>query len=313
MANMQTMEFPRHRVGALLELATRLLASRKPKTDNSAFARELLVGFQEVCQRYGLDALDVDVDDTAAVAARLAEANLDGGGPRNAKPQQVVDSLGLTIVDAPEGITLDDQVRRNALAAIARVMEPTLALPGLRDAIIASARPRIDENHFRAFEQISAQLDERGVRLNKTPKVPVDQLHAVQRLLAQARHEILERSARTAIDEVKKLLPDDAAARVDTPVSAKLTPRDVAILRGCDPRIPQSAVVGALLAGLADTIPIVWREAEKQARPYGASQKFAVGELVEHPKFGRGSVVSVLNGRMEVEFPDGKRALVCAK
>ena len=307
------MEFPRHRLGALLELATRLLASRKPKTDNAVFARELLSGFQEVCQRYGLDAVDINVDETGPVAAKLAEANLDGGGPRNAKPQQVVDSLGLTLVDAPEGIALDDQVRVNALAAISRVMEPALALPGLRDAIIATARPRIDENHFRAFEQISAQLDDRGVRLNKTPKVPIDALQAVQRLLADARREILERAARTAIDQVKDLLPADAAARIDVPVSHKLTPRDVAIQRASDPRIPLSAVVSELLAGLSDTIPIAWREAEKPVRPYGASQKFAVGELIEHPKFGRGSVLSALNGRMEVEFADGKRSLVCAK
>lgn len=307
------MEFPRHRLDTLLELAVRLLSSRKPKTDNSVFARELLSGFQDICQRYGLDAIEVDIDNTEPVAARLAEANLDGGGPRNAKPQQVVDSLGLTFVDAPEGISLDDKVRVDALAAISRVMEPALALPALRDKIIATARPRIDENHFRAFEQIIAQLDERGVRLNRTPKVPLDALHAIQRLLAEARHEILARAAREAIEQVKALLPAEAAERIDQPVTRKLTPRDVAILRACDPRIPLGAVGSELLAGLADTIPIAWRAAEKPVRPYGASQKFTVGELIEHPKFGRGTVASVLNGRMEVEFADAKLTLVCAK
>lgn len=307
------MDFPRHRVGPLLELATRLLASRKPKTDNAVFARELLGGFQELCQRYGLDSLDVDVDNTGPVAARLAEANIDGGGPRNAKPQQVVDSLGLTLVDAPAEIGLDDEVRVNALAAIARVMEPVLAQPGLRDSIIATARPRIDEGHFRTFELVSAQLDERGVRINRTPKVPLDALHAVQRLLAEARREILARATGTAIDQVKDLLPADAAARIDVPITHKLTPRDVAIARACDPRVPQSAVIAAVLDGLVDTIPIAWRAAEKPVRPYGASQKFVVGELIEHPKFGRGSVVSVLNGRMDVEFADTKLTLVCAK
>jgi hypothetical protein len=297
----------------LLELAVRLLASRKPKTDNSVFARELLSGFQDICQRYGLDAIEVDVDNTGPVAARLAEANLDGGGPRNAKPQQVVDSLGLTLVDAPEGISLDNKVRVDMLAGITRVLEPALALPGLRDKIIATARPRIDESHFRAFEQISAQLDDRGVRLNRTPKVPLDALHAIVRLLADARHEILSGAAREAIDQVKGLLPAEAAERIDQPVTHKLTPRDVAILRACDPRIALSAVPSELLAGLSDTIPIAWREAEKPVRPYGASQKFAVGELIEHPKFGRGTVTSVLNGRMDVEFADTKLTLVCAK
>jgi hypothetical protein len=307
------MEFPRHRLGTLLELAVRLLSGRKPKTDNAVFARELLSGFHDICRRYGLDAIDVDVDNTGLVASRLAEANLDGGGPRNAKPQQVVDSLGLTLVDTGEGISLDDKVRVDMIAAIARVMEPAIALPGMRDKIIATARPRIDESHFRAFEQITAQLDERGVRINRTPKVPVDVLHAIQRLLAEARHEILERAAREAIDQVKPLLPPEAAERVDQPVTHKLTPRDVAILRACDPRIPLSAIAGELLAGLSDTIPIAWREAEKPVRPYGASQKFAPGELIEHPKFGRGTVTSVLNGRMDVEFADTKLTLVCAK
>jgi hypothetical protein len=307
------MEFPRHRLGTLLELATRLLASRKPKTDNAVFARELLVGFHDICQRYGLDAVEIDVDNTGPVAARLAEANLDGGGPRNAKPQQVVDSLGLTLVDAAEGVSLDDKVRVDMQAAIARVMESALALPALRDKVIAAARPRIEENHFRAFEQITAQLDERGVRINRTPKVPVDALHAIQRLLAEARHGIIERAAREAIDRAKELLPPEAADRIDQPITNKLTPRDVAILRAADPRLPHHAVIGEVIAGLTDTIPIAWREAEKPVRPYGASQKFVVGELVEHPKFGRGSVTSVLNGRMEVEFADTKVTLVCAK
>jgi hypothetical protein len=307
------MEFPRHRLDTLLELAVRLLSSRKPKTDNSVFARELLSGFQDICQRYGLDAVEIDVDNTGPVAARLAEANLDGGGPRNAKPQQVVDSLGLTFVDAPEGISLDDKVRVDELSAISRVLEPALALPALRDTIIATARPRIDENHFRAFEQIIAHLDDRGVRLNRTPKVPLDALHAIQRLLAEARHEILSRAAREAIDRAKELLPAEAAERIDQPVTNKLTPRDVAILRACDPRIPLGAVGIELLAGLSDTIPIAWRAAEKPVRPYGASQKFTVGELIEHPKFGRGTITSVLNGRMDVEFADTKLTLVCAK
>lgn len=314
---MHAMEFPRHRLGHLQELAVRLLSSRKPKTDHAVFAREVLSGFYDICQRYGLDGIEVDVDNPGPVAARLAESDLDGGGPRNAKPQMVVDSLlsglGLTLVDGQEGISLDDSVRVAALAAVTSVMEPALALPGLRDAIIAAARPRVEEHYFQAFNLITAQLDERGIRLNKTPKVPVDALHAVQRMLAEARRGLLERAARTAVDSAKDVLGADAAARIDVPVTHKLTPRDVAILRACDPRVPPSAVSTSLLDGLADTIPIAWRAAEKPVRPYGASQKFAVGELIEHPKFGRGSVTSVLNGRMDVEFDDGKHTLVCAK
>jgi hypothetical protein len=34
--------------------------------------------------------------------------------------------------------------------------------------------------------------------------------------------------------------------------------------------------------------------------------------VLDHPKFGRGSVVSTAAQRIEVEFADGKRALVHA-
>ena len=46
------------------------------------------------------------------------------------------------------------------------------------------------------------------------------------------------------------------------------------------------------------------------ARTYGASQTFAIGELIAHPKFGCGTVVASISNRIEVEFPDGKRTLV---
>jgi hypothetical protein len=43
--------------------------------------------------------------------------------------------------------------------------------------------------------------------------------------------------------------------------------------------------------------------------PYAASRTFAVGDVIEHPKFGRGTVVSRVAQRIEVEFPDGKHTL----
>lgn len=319
---MAALEFPRHRLGLLQELAVRLLASRKPKTDNAVVARDLVVAFQDICTRLGLDNLVGDVDEQVGpVAARLKESDLDGGGPRNAKPQMIVDSLitglGLTVSDAPtKEITLDDALRVEVVAAVAKVVDPELALTQLRDQIILHARKRIDERYFQAFNLVAAQLDERGTRLNKTPKVPVDALHASQRVLAEARAGIIERAGRAAIDRAKEILErvaPEAAARIDQPVTHKLTPRDVAILRARDPRIPPATIATTLLDGLSDTIPIAWRAPEIQARPYSATQKFAVGDHLEHPKFGRGSVVSVLNGRMEVEFPDGKYTLVTPK
>ena len=72
-------------------------------------------------------------------------------------------------------------------------------------------------------------------------------------------------------------------------------------------------VTESVLASLTDLVPITWRAAEAKARPYGASQSFAVGELIEHPKFGRGTVVTVAAQRIDVEFADGKHTLVHRK
>src|SRR5688500_7816256 len=116
---MPALEFPRPHVGSLVALGARLLDSRKPKTDNGAFARELLVGFYDVCVRAGLDRVlaeledahpPLDIDDRTALAdhpvyfpalvAQLAALDLDGGGPRNARQRQLADAtlaaLGLT-------------------------------------------------------------------------------------------------------------------------------------------------------------------------------------------------------------------------
>jgi hypothetical protein len=165
---------------------------------------------------------------------------------------------------------------------------------------------------------MAAQLDERGMRMEKQPKVPLDASQAIQRHLADARDEIISGIATTAIDRAKDVIAGatpEAAARIDQPVTHALTPRDVAIRRACDPRFPKRAAVVAetILAGLSDTAHFAWREAEQAARPYAASASFSLGELVEHPKFGRGSVLSVAAQRIEVEFPGGKYTLVHRK
>ena len=66
----------------------------------------------------------------------------------------------------------------------------------------------------------------------------------------------------------------------------------------------------ALLDGLAQLCHLAWRPLEKPIRTYGASQTFVVGDLIDHPKFGRGSVTSCALQRIEVEFADGKQTLV---
>jgi len=332
---MPAIEFPRRYVASLQDHAARLLDARKPNTEHTTFARHLLGGFYDICMRAGLDRVLVELEVTdrdalydhptlvPALAAQLGTCDLDGGGPRNARPgavaNAIVSALGLTLSDAePAPSAFDDKVRVEVAAALMGAVEVELAVPKVRETIIAAARELCDPSRYQAFDKTAAQLDERGVKLLKQPKVPLDAAQAIQRHLADARSSLIERLARTGIDRAKAVLERvdaDAAARIDQPVTHQLTPRQGAILRATDARVPTTptAVTEALLAGLSELARLAWRAAEKPVRPYAASQTFAVGELIEHPKFGRGSVVSSLGQRMEVEFADGKHTLVHAR
>lgn len=333
---MSELAFPRRRLASLQELGARLLDSRKPKTPLDPLARDLLAGFHDLCVRAGLDGILVtlepgfEAEDSSALAdlpalrsalvTQLAAVDLDGGGPRNVRPRLIADSvvaaLGLTVVDEPDRtIALDDRVRTEALAAIASVVDVELAVPRIRETIIAETRARCDEHHLGSFQKITAELDERGMRMMKQPKVPLDAAHAIQRLLFVTRNAVIDRVGRAAIDRAKEVISRssaDAASRIDQPVTHRLTPRDVAILRTADARVAKtpSAVAESLLDGVADAAAIAWRSPERPVRAYKASETFAVGELIEHPKFGRGSVTSVAVQRIEVEFPDGRHTLV---
>lgn len=328
---MPTPEFPKSQLPRLHDVAARLLDSRKPATPNDHFARELLVRFEDACTLAGLDRvlseLPPDVEDDpavrAALVAQLDAANLDGGGPRNARTGKVADcvvaALGLTLVDEPDRtIAIDDAVRATIAAAITKVVEPELAPPTLREAIIAHARRACDEHHLAAFEKIVAQLDERGLRMTKQPKVPLDASQAVQRLLVAAREAVIGHAVTGAVDRAKaELAAVDAAAaaRVDEPISLKVTPRDVLIARVCDERaskVPES-VVTAIVDGLAELARLTWRVPEVAARTYSPRETFAVGDTLDHPKFGRGTVVAVTGQKMDVEFAETTSTLVHAR
>ncbi|MDI3291478.1 hypothetical protein [Polyangium sp. 15x6] len=61
----------------------------------------------------------------------------------------------------------------------------------------------------------------------------------------------------------------------------------------------------------------VWKEAlagrmEEAAKPYRTTARFALGDLVEHTKFGRGLVRRADGGKIEVLFKDGARLLAHA-
>jgi hypothetical protein len=336
---MPALDFPRGHVHLLHELGTRLLDSRKPKTKSETFARELLLGFFDICMHAGLDRVLADLEQAfppldltdratladhpalgAALVTRLDAIHLDGGGPRNARPLQLAECLlgamGLTLADEPEQtIALDDTVRTEVVAALASVVDAALAVPQIRDAIITKARELCEPHYHGALGSSIAQLDELGMRMIKQPKVPLDASQAVQRALSDARNAVFARVASTAIERAKDKIAranPDAAARIDLPITLRLTPRDVAILRVCDARVHKvpTRVVDSLLGSLTELARLSWRAAERPVRPYAASQTFAVGELIEHPKFGRGTVVSCMARRIDVEFPDGKYTLV---
>jgi hypothetical protein len=339
---MPALEFSQSHVGLIQELAARLLDSRKPKTDPATLARDLLAGFYEICIRWGFDGLLGELEQafptfdssdgstlaehpslSSALVAQLDAIDLDGGGPRNAKPRQVADAvvaaLGLTLGDEVDrNIELDDAVRTEVTTALASVVNDELAVPKFRETVIAKGRELCEERYHPVFDKIVAQLDERGARIIKQPKVPLDASQAVQRVLAETRNAIVERVVRTAFDRAKQIIErtsPEAAARIDAPITLRMTPRDVAITRACDPRVPKvpAAMLPLLLESLTQLARITWRAPEQRVRTYGASQTFAVGDVIEHPKFGRGSVIAVQTQRIEVEFADGKHTLVHAK
>ena len=339
-----SIEIPRRGYVGLRETAARLFDSRRGGTDLKVLARDLLVGFHDVCTFAGLDGVlaelagafaPLDVADRAAFAdheavfaalvARLRTVDLDpnSGGPRNAKPGQLADSvvsvLDLTVVETPDDpISLGDDVRVAVAGALASVADVELAAPKMRETIIADARARCDESFHAAFDKIAAALDERALQQVKQPKVPVHALHAVQRALSEARDAFVTRVASAAIDRAVAALEragdpaTEVAARIDRPVTFRATVREVAILRANDSQVARtpSAQVRSLLDSMTTLLRISWRTAEKPVRPYAASQTFAVGDVIEHPKFGRGSVVASLATRIDVEFADGKHTLI---
>ena len=315
-------DFPRSRIAALQDHAVRLYDSRKSGTSLDSVARDLLLAFYDLCVHAGLDRVlaelaeafpPLDVTDRTALAthevvlpavvAQLETIDLDGGSPRGAKPRQltecVVAALGLTLVDDPDrAIALDDTVRVDLRRALAAVLDVELAAPKLRADIIADSRARCDPQHHVSFDRIAAQLDERGLQLIKQPKVPIDALHATQHALFDARRAVIARAAGAALDRARDVLARasaDVSARLDQPITRRATPREVAILRACDARLTRNpaGILQSLLDSLTDLLHIAWSAPVQTALPYAASRTFAVGDLIEHPKFGRGKVIAL--------------------
>ena len=324
--------FPRRYVVSLQELATRVLEKYPVDADLDAIARDLLEGFADICLLSGLDrtlaeleaGLEEDHGLQEALVEKLAvKGNYDPRGPRNAKAGQLtqclIDVVGLVPADTEDRtLTLPHGIRVEVAGALASVIERALGMPHIKTTIIEKARARCEERNLPTFEKIVAQLDDRGMKIIKQPKVPLDASQAIQQNLFDARTEVIGDAAREALDRALQVLANahpEAAARLDASVSDSATMRDVAIRRVLDPRVEKlpAAIARSLFQSIAELGEIGWGQEEVVARPYSASQTFLVGETVEHPKFGRGTVISALGQRMEVEFPEGKFTLVHAR
>ena len=59
--------------------------------------------------------------------------------------------------------------------------------------------------------------------------------------------------------------------------------------------------------------PAVAADLSRPARPYRASERFDVGDRVDHPSFGQGIVELCEPGKITVFFATGRRVLACAK
>jgi hypothetical protein len=332
--------FARKHVAAVHELATRVLERRGDNAKPDLLAYDLLDGFYDVCMRVALDAvideleqdLGLTIPDGSALAeeprlradlaAKLADRSAyDPRGPRAAKPRQLADcllaTLGLAITDpVRRPVELTDEVREAVSAAIQAVVDPALAGPRLRAAILEAARASCDGRQ-EAFDRVAPKLDER-LAIPRHLKLPIDVVQAVQDSLLEARAEILEKIAGEALDRARDAIAavDPAvAARLDAPVTARLTPRQVALQRASDPRLPLLPdVVGrTLLDAITELADVAWEPAVPKPRTYRATERYAVGDHIDHPKFGRGIVQAVATQRIEVEFPDGQHTLIHAR
>ncbi len=79
------------------------------------------------------------------------------------------------------------------------------------------------------------------------------------------------------------------------------------------PKPPRAAAVSAKAPVERFEKPAVAADLTKPVRSYRASERFEIGERVEHPSFGQGVVEVAEPGKITVFFGSGRRVLVQSK
>jgi hypothetical protein len=76
--------------------------------------------------------------------------------------------------------------------------------------------------------------------------------------------------------------------------------------RGVD---EQRGLVNRLVRDVVDRLRVRWARAPRSVQAYSAKKRFEVGDRLTHPTFGLGEVVRRGDGKVDVQFPSGKRTL----
>ncbi len=149
------------------------------------------------------------------------------------------------------------------------------------------------------LDKVQRVLDSAGGRLNPE----------VRDLLAVAEDELhpLNEKDGARLDRIRgrvgTRLGDSQAARKRLARFASDTVRDL------HDRTEGGKAIGGS-SGTADYKAAI-AAAKGEKKPYAANAKVAVGDLLEHPKFGVGVVTAVDPGRATILFVSGARKLVC--
>lgn len=153
------------------------------------------------------------------------------------------------------------------------------------------------------LERAKQILDAAGGKLNPE----------VRDLLAMAEDDLhgLSESDAARLDRIRGRV---GARTGDAGAAAKRLSRLASdVVRELHEKTANNARIGG--AGSAAAGATDWKAAigaaRAERRPYSATAKVAVGDVVEHPKFGPGVVTGVDAGRATILFESGTRKLVC--